>query len=246
MIVNAHAHIGDTRVFDADSSEEALIASMDNAGVDASIVMPSAGCADAAAVHDRIARLGQEHPGRIYGMIQINPHTDEDLYTAEATRCVRELGFVGVKIHPLGYAVNPRSRDAEMVFRVARRLEIPVMIHTGSGLPWSLPALWIPLAQKYEDVSVVLAHAGMGIFTAEAHLAARMCPNVTLEMSWAKPPELKWLIDDLGIERIMMGGDLNLNLATEIFKFRSLGLDEETLAQGLGGTAIRVFKLPIA
>lgn len=245
MIISAHAHIGDTRVFDAESSEEALLQSMDNAGVDASIVMPSAGCADAAAIHDRIARLGQQHPGRIFGMIQINPHTDEDIYTAEAERCVRELGFVGVKIHPLGYAVNPRSRDAEMVFRVARTMQIPVMIHTGSGLPWSLPALWIPLAQKYHDVSVVLAHAGMGIFTAEAHLAAQMCPNVYLEMSWAKPPELKWLIDELGIERIMMGGDLNSNLAVEVFKFRALGLSEEDLAMGLGGTAIRVFNLPV-
>lgn len=246
MIVSAHAHIGDTRVFDADSSEEALLQAMDDAGVDASIVMPSAGCANAVAIHDRIAHLAQQRPGRIFGMIQINPHTDEEIYTAEAERCVRELGFVGVKIHPLGYAVNPRSRDAEMVFRVARQLHIPVMIHTGSGLPWSLPALWIPLAQKYADVSVVLAHAGMGIFTAEAHLAARMCPNIYLEMSWAKPPELKWLISDLGIDRIMMGGDLNSNLAVEVFKFRSLGLSEADLAMGLGGTAIRVFDLPVS
>lgn len=245
MIVSAHAHIGDTRVFDAESTEEALLAAMDAAGVDASIVMPSAGCADAAAIHDRIAELGQQHPGRIFGMIQINPHTDEDIYAAEAERCVDELGFVGVKIHPLGYGVNPRSRDAEMVFRVARDLSIPVMIHTGSGLPWSLPALWIPLAQKYGDVSVVLAHAGMGIFTAEAHLAAQLCDNVYLEMSWAKPHELKWLIDDLGAQRIMMGGDLNSNLAVEVFKFRSLGLGEEALALGLGGTAIKVFNLPL-
>jgi len=245
LIISAHAHIGDTRVFDAESSEEALIEAMDGAGVDASIVMPSAGCADAGAIHDRIARMGQRHPGRIFGMIQINPHTDEDIYVAEAERCVRELGFVGVKIHPLGYAVNPRSRDAEMVFRVARDLSIPVMIHTGSGLPWSLPALWIPLAQKYEDVTVVLAHAGMGIFTAEAHLAARLCENVYLEMSWAKPPELKWLIADLGPQRIMMGGDLNSNLAVEVFKFHSLGLSEEELALCLGGTAIQVFDLPV-
>ena len=243
MIINAHSHIGDSRIFDAESSEAALLESMDTAGVDASIVMPSAGCASAAAIHDRIAELGQRYPERIYGMIQINPHTDEEVYVAEAERCVRDLGFVGVKIHPLGYAVNPRSRDADMVFRVARQLRIPVMIHTGSGLPWSLPALWIPLAQKYADVTVVLAHAGMGIFTAEAHLAAQLCPNVFLEMSWAKPPELKWLIDDLGAHRIMMGGDLNSNLAVEVFKFRSLGLSSEELALTLGGTANKVFKL---
>lgn len=244
-IISAHAHIGDTRVFDAETSEQELIDAMDEAGVDISIVMPSAGCADAAAIHDRIARMAEDYPGRIYGMIQINPHSDEAAYTAEAERCVRQLNFVGVKIHPLGYAVNPRSRDAEMVFRVARALSIPVMIHTGSGLPWSLPALWIPLAQKYADVTVVLAHAGMGIFTAEAHLAATLCENVYLETSWAKPPELKWLVRELGPERLMMGGDLNSNLAVEVFKYRSLGLSESDLALCLGGTAARVFRLPI-
>ena len=246
MIISAHAHIGDSRVFDADNSEDELIKAMDDAGVDASIVMPSAGCADAAAIHNRIARLAKEHPGRIYGMIQINPHTARSDYEAEAARCVHELGFVGVKIHPLGYAVNPRSKDAEMVFQVARDLSIPVMIHTGSGIPWSLPSLWIPLAQRYPNVPVVLAHAGMGIFTAEAHLAATLCDNIYLETSWTKRGELLSLIRDLGAERIMMGGDLNSNLMMEVFKFKSLGLSKEELELCLAGTAIKVLRLPVA
>lgn len=245
LIVSAHAHIGDTRVFDAETTEDALIEAMDGAGVDTSIVMPSAGCADAAAIHDRIAALAQSYPTRIFGMIQINPHTDRDRFQAEAQRCVHDLGFVGIKIHPHGYGVSPQSRDAETVFQVARELSIPVMIHTGSGLPWALPSLWIPLAQAHPDVSVVLAHAGMGIFTAEAHLAATLCDNVTLETSWAKAHELKWLIDSLGAERIMMGGDLNSNLPVEVFKFRSLDLAPSQLAQCLAGTAIKVFDLPL-
>lgn len=245
MIVSAHAHIGDSRVFDADNTEEELIEAMDQAGVHVSIVMPSAGCANAAAVHDRIARMAKAYPQRIFGMVQINPHTDHQVYWAEARRCVEDLGFVGVKIHPLGYAVNPRSRDAEMVFQVAKELSIPVMIHTGSGLPWSLPSLWIPLAQRYAGVPVVLAHAGMGIFTAEAHLTAELCPNVFLETSWAKPGELQWLVNSLGAERIMMGGDLNSNLPVEVFKFRSLKFSQRQLDQCLAGTAIQVFRLPL-
>ena len=242
-IISAHAHIGDTRVFDADNSEADLLAAMDAAGVDASIVMPSAGCRDAAAIHDRIAVMAQRHPGRIFGMIQLNPHTDEPEYLREAERCVRDLGFVGAKIHPLGYGVSPTSRDAEMVFRIAAQLGIAVMVHTGSGLPWGLPSLWIPLAQRYPNVNVVLAHAGMGVFTAEAHLAATMCPNVFLETSWAKPGELLELIRSLGPARVMMGGDLVSNFPVELFKYRSLGLPDDVLAQCLGGTARTVFGL---
>ncbi len=244
-IVNAHAHIGDSWVFDADNSEQDLLQAMDANAVDVSLVMPSAGCRDAAAIHDRIARLAREHLGRFYGIIQMNPHTDRAIFAAEARRCVGELGFVGVKIHPLGYGVDPKSRDADAVFQIARDLSITVMIHTGSGLPWALPALWIPLAQRYPDVNVVLAHAGMAIFTAEAHLAATLCPNVYLETSWAKPGELLWLIRDLGARRIMMGADLLSNMPLELFKYRSLGLSADQLEACLGRTAAAVFRLPI-
>ena len=246
MIINAHAHIGDSRVFDADNSEQDLLAAMDAASMDASIVMPSAGCADARAIHDRIARAAEAHPGRIFGMVQLNPHTERRAYEAEVERCVTRLGFIGVKIHPLGYAVNPKSRDALAVFEVASAFRIPVMIHTGSGLPWALPSLWIPLARRFGEVPVVLAHAGMGVFTAEAELAAELCPNVYLETSWCKPGELRHLITSLGAGRIMMGADLTSNFAVEIFKYRALGLSPGQLDQCLMATAAAVFKLPLS
>ncbi len=243
-VINAHAHIGDSRIWDVELSEAELMASMDGNGVDVSLVMPSAGCRDAARIHDRIAALGDANPGRIRGIVHLNPHTDRPVLEREARRCVEDLGFVGIKIHPLGYGVDPRSRDAEAVFEVARDLSIAVMIHTGSGLPWGLPAVWIPLAQRFPDVSVVLAHAGMGVFTAEAHLAASLCPNIYLETSWVKPGELLWLVRELGPERVMFAADLVSNMAVELFKYRSVGLTDDELGLCLSGTARAAFRLP--
>lgn len=245
MIVETHSHVGDSRVFDVDLKEADLLAAFDANGVDIGIVMPSSGCVNPPAIHDRIAKMGHDNPGRIYGMIQMSPHMDRADYAREAERCVRELGFVGVKIHPPGYGVSPRSKSADMVFQVARDLDIPVMIHTGSGIPWALPSLWIPLAQRYPQVSVILAHAGMGVFSMEAHLAATLCPNVYLETSWAKPGELLTMIRDLGAHRVMMGGDLTSNLPVEIFKYRTIGLTTDEQEQCLARTAIKVFKLPV-
>ena len=243
MIVNTHAHVGDTRVFDVVSDPDELLAAMDATGVDVSLVMPSAGCRDAAAVHDQIYQLGQAHPGRIFGIVQLNPHVDPDVYEAEASRCVRELGFVALKIHPLGYGVNPLGRSADTVFRVGQKLGVPVMVHTGSGIPWALPSLCILPAQKYPDLPIILAHAGMGVFMLDAYVTARLCPNIYLETSWAKPGELKWLIGELGPERIMLGMDLVSNMPVELFKYRGLGLPDAVLDACLGGTALRVFKL---
>jgi uncharacterized protein len=243
MIVNPHAHIGDTHVFDAENFEEDLVRAMDANEIEVSIVMPSAGATNAAAVHDRIAAMGQRWPGRIFGMIQYNPHAPD--IEREAERCVRDLHFVGIKIHPLGGAVNPMGRDAARICDAARALQIPVMIHTGTGVPWALPSLSIPLARRYPDVKFVLAHSGMMVFTAEAWVAADVCPNIYLETSWCAAHDIAWLIRDFGAERVMMGGDLMSNFPVELAKFRSLALSAEQLNWCLAKTAVEVFRLPI-
>jgi predicted TIM-barrel fold metal-dependent hydrolase len=245
MIVNPHAHIGDTFVFDAENFEPELIRAMDDNQIDVSIVMPSAGSRDAAAVHDRIAQMGKDHPGRIFGIIQYNPHSPEGELEAEAERCVKELGFVGIKIHPLGGAVNPLGRDGQRVCSIAQDLNIPVMIHTGTGVPWSLPSLSIPLARKYPDVTFVLAHAGMMIYTMEAWVAADVCPNIYLETSWCAAHDIAYLIRELGAHRVMWAGDLISNFAVELAKYRSLNLPEDQLNWCMAKTAINVFRLPL-
>ncbi len=245
MIVNPHAHIGDTTVFHAENFEPDLIQAMDDVGFDASIVMPSAGSTNAASVHDRIAEMGKNYPNRIFGMIQYNPHAPEGELEREAERCVRDLGFVGIKIHPLGGAVNPLGKDGYRICDIARELGIPVMIHTGTGIPWALPSLSIPLARRYPDVKFVLAHAGMMVFTQEAWVAADTCPNIYLETSWCAAHDIAWLIRDLGANRVMMAGDLTSNFAVELCKYRSLNLSEDQLNWCLARTAIEVFNLPL-
>ena len=245
MIIDAHAHLGTCRVTDLDVREEALLQKMDENGVDALIVQPLPGAPDAPAVHDQIADLGARYPGRFYGLASFNPHRPEDEYRAEITRCVRDLGFVGVKVHTYGHAVNLMGRDAEMIFRVARDLGIAVMIHTGLGIPLALPALSIPLAQRYPEVPVVLAHAGWGIFSAEALVAAQACPNIFLEPSWCQSTGILGMVRTLGAERVMFGADMPLNQGPELATFREIGLTEAELDQCLWKTAASVFKLPV-
>jgi predicted TIM-barrel fold metal-dependent hydrolase len=98
MIIDAHAHLGTCRVFDLDVSEHLLLEKLESNGVDALIVQPFPGAPDPAAVHNRIAALAERHPGGIYGLASLNPHIGHDAYRAELTRCVRDLGFVGVPI----------------------------------------------------------------------------------------------------------------------------------------------------
>lgn len=241
MIIDGHAHLGSCRIFDVTVTAEELLRTMDENSVDASIVLPLPGAPDCPAAHDDIAALAQRHPGRIYGVASLNPHVDDDAYFAEVQRCVRDLGFVGLKLHPAGHACPPTGRDATKVFETARALRIPVIIHTGIGVPWALPSLVIPRAQQYPDVKIVLAHSGAYIYTAEAYLAATLCPNIYLETSWCGPHRIHEMAEALGPERVMFGADLPANVPTELAKYRTGGLSPEAQEICLGRSAMGVF-----
>lgn len=243
MIVNAHMHLGDCRVFDLNVTEEELLHSMDANKVDVSVVQPFPGASDAAAVHKRIWDLAKRHPGRIYGMASVNPHLPKPTYVDEVTRSVESYGFVAVKLHTIGHAVTPLGTDATTVFETAARLGIAVMVHTGMGLPFAAPSLVIPRAQEYSDLPIILGHAGFVISTMDAYAAAKTCGNLYLEPSWCMKEAIGWLIQDLGPGRVMLGSDLPTNTHVELEKVRGLGLPAEAQEAVLGGTAARVFRL---
>jgi uncharacterized protein len=245
-VIDAHAHLGECCVFGLLSTEEELIRRMDECGVDATIVQPYPGAKEAAKVHDKIAEMCAKHSGRFFGLASVSPHGDHDAYRLEVERCIKELHFVGVKLHTIGHAVNPLSEDGDLVFATAHDLGIPVMVHTGPGVPFALPALCIPAAQKYPGLNIILAHAGFAVFSAEAQVAASVCGNLYLETSWSIGEDIRWMINTIGPDRVMMGADLPSNVPVEIAKYRALDLEPAVYDKVMGGTAVEVFKLSAA
>lgn len=243
ITVDAFCHLGDCCVYETSVSDYELMSALDANKVGAAIVQPFPGPPNPAEVHDRIAALGSKHPGRVFGVANANPHVDRDRYHREIERCVRELGFVGVALDTFGHAVNPAGRDAQTVFEAARELGIPVVVHTGWGLPFGLPSTLLGRAREYSDVKIVIARAGAGLFTAEAYVVARECPNVYVETSWCRGIDAKWLVNEVGASRVLLGSDVPANLEAELAKYRSIGLYQFQQYQVLGQNAIDVFGL---
>ncbi|MFR9190635.1 MAG: amidohydrolase family protein [Anaerotruncus massiliensis (ex Togo et al. 2019)] len=185
MILDAHCHLGRDCVYDFEVTEELLLRTFSENGIDGGIVQPCITrpyLADAREAHDRIRRLCLAHPGRFWGMASLSPHYTPEDYYEEVRRCVRELGFVGVKLTPNGHAVDLMSRDARTVYETARSLGIPVMVHTGMGIPFADPACSTPRA-RLPGVKTVIAHAGSDFFTVQAMQLAKAFDHVWLEPS---------------------------------------------------------------
>ena len=117
-------------------------------------------------------------------MASMNPHTDPENYFKEVERCVRELGFVAVKLHTIG---------------------VPVMVHPGMGMPFASPALVIRKARQYPNVPIILAHAGYAIYTMDAYVTSTECSNFALETSRCTAHIIKFIIEKVGAERVMFG-----------------------------------------
>ena len=242
-VIDTHAHLGECCVFGLIATEEEIVRRMEENGIDATVIQPYPGAKDFLKRHDEIANLCARYPGRFFGLASLSPHIGNDRYKREVERCVKDLNFIGVKLHTIGHGVSPLTVDGNLVFETAHELGIPAMVHTGAGIPFALPALCIPAAQKYPGLNIILAHAGMGIVSAEAQVAASICRNLYLETSWCLGEDIRWMINTIGADRVMMGADLPSNVPVEIAKYRALDLEAEVYDRVMGQTAIEVFGL---
>ena len=246
MIIDAHAHLGHDVVFDEEQTEEDLLEWNGKYGVSASIVQPFIPRTYLEAtreIHDRIYRLTLAHPGRFYGMASCNPHFLPEDYYAEVKRCVRELGFVGLKITPIAHAVNPPSRDGRHAFEVASELGVPLMVHTGSGAPFSDPARLLDVVGDFPGIPIILAHAGNDLLFSQALYLARRFDHVYLEPSWLSILCVKSALKTIGASKIMFSSDHAVNLPVELAKYRTLLEGTSELDQVLWKTANEVFQL---
>lgn len=246
MIIDAHAHIGHDHVFDEDSTEEWLISNYQELGIGGAIVqpfIPRPYIADTREIHDRIARLCRFEGVRFWGMASINPHFTPDEYEAEARRCVEELGFVALKLTPIAHAAHPANQDALFVYETARRLGVPVMVHTGIGIPFADPASLLEVPGRFPDLKFVLAHAGSDMYFQQALYLARHHDNVYLEPSWINVMNIQKAVQSIGVGKLMFSSDQALNAPIELAKYRRVIKDPAQLERALSGTAIEVFGL---
>jgi predicted TIM-barrel fold metal-dependent hydrolase len=246
MIIDVHSHLGWDHTFDREFTEAALLRKHEDCGVDTSIVQPGT-CHDLPGVrqqHDAIARLAQAHPGQFYGMANPSPHLPAEEYEAELDRCVRDLGFLAVKLHPLAHGCAPGSRDGRKVFQRANEIGIPVMVHTGPGIPFANPANIIPLSQEFPRLRIILAHSGFMITPGDAFIVLQLCPNVYGDLSWTAGFLVRQWVRELGPRRFMLASDHADNCAAELAKLRGCGLTDEELEWILGRTAGELFGLP--
>jgi Predicted metal-dependent hydrolase of the TIM-barrel fold len=243
-IIDIHMHLGPCNVFDCNIEEGDLFKAMEDYNIETFILQLLPGVADYKKGNDRILDICKNNKGKFYGIVAINPHITEEDYFIEVERLLKTGYFKGIKLNSAGWAVNPLSNDATKVFMASKKYGVPLMCHTGVGIPWALPSMLFPRAKEYPDLNIVVAHAGnTQNYATEALIGAQLFDNMYLETSWTSISDKLAFFNSLGSKRILFGSDVPLNTPGEICHYKSLNLKDTDLKNIFSENAKNLYKI---
>ena len=214
---------------------------LDEAGIDRGVVMT---IVDAPEVNPRALELVAEacaaYPDRLYAFARIHPwYGDEAL--ALLDRAIGELGFKGLKLHPVSTIAHPSGEETIRLVRRAAERSAPTLFHCGDE-PLTTPLAVASAAAACPEATVILGHMGGYLHVDEAIEVAERHPNLVLETSAMPYPEkIRAAVERLGPERVLYASDgPACSPRIELEKVRLAGLDEEVERLVLGGNARRI------
>lgn len=240
-VFDAHMHVDHVPSLGWSMSASDCIRRMDEAGVESAIIMS---ITDAPALNpdvlELIAAACAEFPGRLHGFARLHPGYGEQAIQLLRT-AVTELGFVGLKLHPVSTLSHPSGADTIALVREAARLGVPVLFHCGDE-PMTTPYQIAPLARVCPDAQIILAHMGGYYHVDDAIAAAEQIPNLYLETSAVPyPHKIREAVQRIGADRVIFGSDGPVcPPVLELEKVRLAGLTAQEASQVLGGNINRL------
>ena len=179
MIIDFHTHIFPAKISAAvidklsrtsrtvaftDGTLQGLLNSMQTAGVDKSVILPVAtNSAQVEKIYNSAAALNEKYFSR--GIISFaSIHPDFENYRAELAR-LKNLGFKGVKVHPVYQDTNLDDKKFLNIFYRAAELDLIVVTHAGldigfPGVVKCSPQMAKNVVEEIGEFKFVLAHMG--------------------------------------------------------------------------------------
>lgn len=268
MLIDCHTHVNcydEANPRTLPEMAQSLFEAMAANGVDHAVVLSSYTVNSMRPhVDDIIAAIGGDpRISVIEGLRWRGEGERTDLFRMEQR--IREGQIRGIKLYPGydGYAINDPS--LESVFRIAAKYDMPVMIHTGdtyskrAKVRHAHPLLVDDVAVDYPDVKFVMCHLGNPWFEDAAEvlykndnvygdLSGLTLGDFTGEFERHILQRVREMIVYMGdpSRQLMYGTDWPLAGMTSYLRFfNGLNLTPEQHAAVAGGTAARLFKIPL-
>lgn len=173
-----------------DPSGEKLIAEMDDAGIDQSVIFGvdwAYGVTGEPKVSNReqnkyLAEYAQEYPGRFIPLAALDPRRPDVIQ--QATEAIEEWGMKGFKLMPSA-GFMPNDPLCFPFYEKCAEWDVPIMFHSGGlefNWQYSQPNLIASAAEEFPTVKMIMAHAGLESWE-QCRLACAALPNVYMDIS---------------------------------------------------------------
>lgn len=231
---------------------EFTIAVMDESRISKSLTCAWWGPSGELISNDEVAGFVNQYPDRLIGIASVNLYRPMEA-VRELRRCVKKLGFKGLRLLPWLWNLPPDDRRYYPVFAECVELNIPFCLqvgHTGPLCP-SEPGRPIPyldnVALEFPELRIVGGHIGYP-WTHEMISLATKYENVYIDTSAYKakrfPPEIVNFMKSNGKKKVLFGSNYPMITAGQCLKdLDMLNLDDETRKLFLYENAKKVFLL---
>jgi len=166
------------------------------------------------AANDLMYEMTQRYPGRVYGQAFVNPGYCKEM-EAELERCVKELGFVGVKLYHQYFMDDPAQ------FALVEKcieLDVPILMHCAHVMDpdtklrqprVSSGVHMANIARRYPEATFIMGHIGGGGDWQWAIKAIADCPNVFADVGGSvyDRPLIEESVRYLGADRLLFATD---------------------------------------
>lgn len=233
----------------------ATVAAMDEAGVARSLISAWIGPRGALISNDEVASFVAEAPDRLAGIGSLEISRPREA-VRELRRCIRSLGFRGIRVLPWLWELPPTHARFYPVYAECCELGVPFCTqvgHTGPLMPseFGRPIPYIDqVAIDFPELVIVCGHIGYP-WTEEMIAVATKHPNVYIDTSAYTvrryPPALVAYLRAHGRKKVLFGSNwpmLSPHRALE--GLEELELTAEVEAAFLAANALHVFGLPAA
>jgi hypothetical protein len=226
--------------------------SMDEGGVALSLLTAWVGPQGALISNDEVARYVAAAPDRLAGIGSVDLSSPRQA-VREVRRCVRTLGFKGIRALPWLWQLPPTHARFYPVFSECCELGVPFCTqvgHTGPLLPseYGRPIPYIDqVALDFPELAIVCGHIGYP-WTDEMIAVATKHPNVYIDTSAYAvrryPPALVDYVRTNGPRKVLFGTNWPMIAPRKALEgFDELKLSAEVAEAFLAGNARRVFAL---
>jgi predicted TIM-barrel fold metal-dependent hydrolase len=229
------------------------IAAMDAAGIAFGLLSAWHGPKGALLSNDEVAAFVGAHPTRLAGIASVDLRRPMSA-VRELRRCVKALGFKGLRVVPWLWELPPNDRRYYPLYAECVELGVPFCTQVGHTGPLRTSETGRPIpylddvALDFPELVIVAGHIGYP-WTEEMIALARKYPNVYIDTSayTAKryPPELVRYLQTGGRHKVMFGTNYPMLAPQKAMEgLDALGLDAEARRLFLVENAKRVFALP--